>query len=108
MVRKDGAEIRKQRIQEVARNVNSQLYKTPKLSLSQTLAVLAYETGLTKEKLMEYLGIIQETGQFEVDSKQDLIFRIVEEPTVEQILGAARENFNPNLNGAKPLKREPQ
>lgn len=52
MVRRDGAEIRKERIQEVGRLIHRTLLNEKELSLSKTLAVLQYETGL-KEKALE-------------------------------------------------------
>ena len=73
MVRRDGAEIRKERIQEVARFIQRALLNEKELSLSKTLAVLAYETGLTKEKLMEYLNILENLGQFAIKKEQDRI-----------------------------------
>jgi len=78
MVRRDGAEIRKERIQEVARFVQRALLNEKELSLSRTLAVLQYETGLTKEKLMEYLSILEGLGHFVIDKEHDKIRRISE------------------------------
>lgn len=79
MVRRDGAEIRKERMQEVARFIQRALVNEKELSLSKTLAVLAYETGLTKEKLMEYLSILENLGQFVIDKEQDKIRGTIEE-----------------------------
>ena len=75
MVRRDGAEVRKERMQEVARFVQKSLLNEKELSLSKTTAVLAYETGLTKEKLTEYLSILENLGQFVVEKEQDKIKR---------------------------------
>ena len=49
MVRRDGAEIRKERMQEVARLIHRTLANEKQVSLSKTLALLQYEFGLTKE-----------------------------------------------------------
>jgi len=76
MVRRDGAEIRKERIQKVTKRVLSLLQKHDELSLSKTLAILEYETGLTKEKLMEYLAIGADTGHFVIDVENDKITKI--------------------------------
>lgn len=75
MVRRDGAEVRKERMQEVARFIQRSLLNEKELSLSKTLAVLTYETGLTKEKLTEYLSILENLGQFVIEKEQDKIKR---------------------------------
>jgi len=78
MFRRDGAEIRKQRIQEVARFIQRTLLDEKTLSLSKTIALLQYEFGLTKEKLMEYLTILESLGRFVIEKEQDRIRRIGE------------------------------
>jgi len=58
--------------------VLSHLHKSNgKLWLAKTLALLQYETGLTKEKLMEYLTIAADTGYFVIDVENDVITSIV-------------------------------
>ena len=78
MVRRDGAEIRKERMQEVARLIHRTLANEKQVSLSKTLALLQYEFGLTKEKLMEYLTVLENLGQFVVEKEHDRIRRISE------------------------------
>lgn len=78
MVRRDGAEIRKERIQEVARFIQRRLLNEKELSLSKTLALLQYEFGLTKEKLMEYLTVLESLGQFVIAKEHDKIKKISE------------------------------
>lgn len=73
MVRRDGAEIRKERIQQITKRVLSLIHEHGELSLSKTLALLEYETGLTKPKLMEYLTISAGTGHFVIDVEDDKI-----------------------------------
>lgn len=73
MVRRDGAEIRKERMQEVARLIHRSLANEQELSLSKTLALLQYQFGLTKEKLLEYLSILADLGQFVIDKEYDRI-----------------------------------
>lgn len=73
MVRRDGAEIRKERMQEVARIIQRRLLNEKELSLSKTVAFLQYEMGLTKEKLTEYLGILESLGQFVLEKEKDRI-----------------------------------
>ena len=50
MVRRDGAEIRKERIQEIIKKVMSLLYDNEEIGLDSTVAMLEYETGLRPEK----------------------------------------------------------
>jgi len=71
MVRIDGAEIRKERIQQVTKRVLSLLHEHGEISLSKTIALLQYESGLTTEKLMEYLKIGEATGHFIIDVEND-------------------------------------
>ncbi len=76
MVRKDGAEARKERIAKIATNVQSALYQNKDLgyiSLKKTVAKQELETGLTREKIMEYLALLVEADQFEIDHEKDQI-----------------------------------
>jgi hypothetical protein len=74
MVRNDGVEVRRQRIQETLRRVQSLLYQNKgKIPLGKTVATLQYEIGLTSTKVMEYIGIEKSLGQFVVDEKGDQI-----------------------------------
>jgi hypothetical protein len=77
MVRRDGAEVRKERIQEIGRIIHASLLRNSgKLRFTQILAQLQYETGLTPEKIMEYLSILENLGQFTVDKEQDTVRKI--------------------------------
>jgi hypothetical protein len=82
MTRRDGAETRKQSIQQVAQCVQAALHRrkdsgeTEEIPLSKTIAHLALQTGLTKEKIREYLEILQDDDQFELDSLNDKIKRV--------------------------------
>ena len=69
MVKKDGAETRRQRIAQIARMVQAALHasKTGEIFLSNFVAGVMYETGLTKDKIIEYLEVPQTMGQFEMD-----------------------------------------
>ena len=62
MVRRDGAEVRKERIQEIARLVHRSIHRNGWVSYSKTLATLQYEFGLTRDKLQDYLGILEGLG----------------------------------------------
>jgi len=77
MVRRDGAEVRKERIQEIARIIQASLLKNSGgLSLKQTVATLQCETGLTSEKIMEYLVVLENLGRFTLDKEHDTVKKI--------------------------------
>jgi len=78
---RDGAEVRRQRIQEVMRITMSLLNTSEKgeISLSLTIAQLEYETGLRPEKILEYLKVGERLKRFEIDVENDKIMRIVEQ-----------------------------
>jgi len=78
MVRRDGAEIRKERIQEVIRKIVALLHNHKEIELDSTVAVLEYETGLRPEKIMEYLKIGDRLKRFELDIDRDKIRKIKE------------------------------
>ena len=76
MVRKDGAESRKERIAKIAANVQAALYQNKEMgyiSLRKTVAKQELETGLTQEKIMEYLALLVEADQIEIDTEKDQI-----------------------------------
>jgi hypothetical protein len=73
MVRRDGAEIRKERIQDIAKNIHRLLLNHGELQLSKVLAGLQYEYGLTREKLIEYLEILEGLGHFILYREHDKI-----------------------------------
>ncbi len=78
MVRRDGAEVRKERIQEIARLIHRSLHNHGEISLSKTLATLQYEFGLTKDKIQEYLEILEGLGQFLIEKEEDMIKKITD------------------------------
>jgi len=75
---RDGAEVRRQRIQEVMRITMSLLNTSEKgeIPLSLTIAQLEYETGLRPEKILEYLKIGEKLKRFEIDTDNDKIIRV--------------------------------
>ena len=79
MVRRDGAEVRRDRIQRIAQYIHKELHKSKNGSilLDKTIAILMLEHGLTKVKLMEYLEICQDAGYFEIDVENNQIKKIV-------------------------------
>ena len=78
MVRRDGAEVRRERIQDIAKNLQRLLLNHNELQLSKVFAGLQYEYGLTKAKLTEYLEILQGLGQFVLDRERDKIIKASE------------------------------
>jgi hypothetical protein len=78
MVRRDGAEVRKERIQEIARLIHRSLHNHGEISLSKTLATLQYEFGLTKDKIQEYLEILEGLGHFLIEKEEDKIKKITD------------------------------
>jgi len=78
MVRRDGAATRKDRMQEIARKIHGLLANHRELSLSKTVAMLQYEYGLTKGKIIEYLEILESLEHFSIDVERDRIQKISE------------------------------
>jgi hypothetical protein len=78
MVRRDGAEVRRDRIKRIAQYIQKELYNSPDgwILLDKTVAILMLEHGLTKVKLMEYLEILQTANQFEIDFENNMIKKI--------------------------------
>jgi len=75
MTRRDGAEMRKERIQEIAQDMLKALNRQQQLPLSETLAALQYKHGLTKEKILEYMSIMEKLRQFTIDHEHDRILK---------------------------------
>jgi GTP-binding protein EngB required for normal cell division len=78
MVRRNGAEARKERLQEIARFIQRALYTSKELSLSNTLVQVEYNFGLTGAKAMEYLRLLEKLGQFILVEKEDKIKKSAE------------------------------
>ena len=75
MVKRDGAETRRERISQIARALQAALFesKSGEISLSKFVGVMMFQTGLTKEKVMEYLEVIETMDQAELDVLNDKI-----------------------------------
>ena len=78
MVKRDGAAVKKERIQEIAKLIQRSLLNNKELSLSKTVATLEYEIGLRPERIMEYLTVLETIGQFIIDNEGDKIQKISE------------------------------
>ena len=76
MVRRDGADVRKERIQEFGRRIQALLHKSGgEIPLSKTVSAFAYEFGLTKEKIIEYFEILEHLDRFALDVEGDKVRR---------------------------------
>lgn len=75
MGRNDGVEARKQRIQLVLQMIMARLNQnqTGRIPLSKTLADIEYETGLRRDRIMEYASIGVERGMFVIDEENNQI-----------------------------------
>jgi len=79
MVRRDGAEARKERIGKIAQKIQAALFQNKEagsITLSKTVSEIMIETGLTRNKVMEYLQVLNDNGQFELDEKNDRINKV--------------------------------
>jgi hypothetical protein len=73
LVSGDGAETRKERIQEIIRKVVGKLNQGEKVFLSKTISEIEYDYGLTKQTATEYLEIGEDLERFKLDKKNDRI-----------------------------------
>jgi ABC-type microcin C transport system permease subunit YejB len=73
MVRRDGAETKKERMEQIAKKIQGALYRESPISLSKMVAQIEYEFGLTKLKIKEYLKTLQDLERFTVDEPNNQI-----------------------------------
>jgi hypothetical protein len=78
MVRKDGAEARKERYAKIAQVIQAMLFKATEqdldyIPLKKTVVGFKVDMGLTAEKILEYMQDLEELGQFEMDHEKDQI-----------------------------------
>ena len=73
MVRNDGAEARKQRIQEIIRRVLSELNRGEDVFLSLTVAEIQYDYSLTQRTAIEYLEVGEKLQRYKIDKLNDRI-----------------------------------
>ena len=84
-MRRDGAEVRKERIQKIGRRVAAVLHeKGGGIPLGKAVSALAYEFGLRKEKIMEYLKILEDLDRFVLDFEKDEIRSVASEETSDE------------------------
>ena len=85
MVNRDGAEVRRQRIADMAKTVQAALTKNKApIPLLRTIAILSVKLGLSKERVREYLEDLEATGEqnFEIDNDKDEIRRVTADECV--------------------------
>ena len=73
MVRRDGAEAKKERMELIAKMILGGLTQNKELILSDMIAAIEYQFGLTKEKILEYLETLGKLGRFTLDKESDKI-----------------------------------
>jgi predicted transcriptional regulator len=73
MVRHDGADAKRERMERIAQKIFAALEKQGELALSVAFAEIEYCEGLTKEKITEYLETLEKLGRFALDEEQDKI-----------------------------------
>jgi GTP-binding protein EngB required for normal cell division len=78
VVRHNGADARRERLQEIARLIQRVLHTKEELSLSGMLIQIQYNFGLTEAKAMEYLRLLEKLGHFVLVEKEDKIKNAVE------------------------------
>ena len=78
LMRNDGVDARKERIQAVARKIVASLTTNKDIgwiSLATTIADIQYEEGLTEKRIMEYAAIGEKRGLYVIDKENNLIRR---------------------------------
>ena len=76
MVRRDGAEARKERLHTITQRVLALLNNEGEADLPKTVDILCYEYGLTRPRINEYLEIAANSGRFVLDLKSNKIRKI--------------------------------
>lgn len=77
----DGAEARKKRYSDIAKTIQAALFKAKEqgldyIPLKKTIVGFKVETGLTVEKIEEYMNDLAELGQFDIDRERNQIKRL--------------------------------
>jgi hypothetical protein len=74
VVRRDGAEARRERIEKIAKAVHSALEAgSGEIPLGKTVSLIAVQTGLTRTRIMEYLTILADADHFSLDTEDDKV-----------------------------------
>lgn len=78
MPRNDGATVRRERMAEIAKTVHAALFENKEagfIPLQKTVAILSVNTGLVPSRVLSYLKLLNDSGQFEVDEAAGKISR---------------------------------
>jgi predicted AAA+ superfamily ATPase len=78
MVRRDGAEAKKERMEQIAKRLTAALYVESPISLSKMTAQIEYDFGLSKTTIKEYLQTLQELERFTIDEANNQIRKVTE------------------------------
>jgi len=78
MVRHDGAEAKRERMEQISRKIQAALYIENPISLSKIVAQVEYDFGLTKTRIREYLKTLQDLERFKIDEANNQIRKVVE------------------------------
>jgi hypothetical protein len=89
MVRRNGAEAKKERMRQIAQYIQAKLRREKMILLSKTIAELEYEYGLTKERVSEYLETLENLGQFTIDKKLDKITKAPNKVVSKDVEGSS-------------------
>jgi hypothetical protein len=92
MVHRNGAEAKKERMRQIAQYIQAKLHKEGETSLSKTMAEIEYESGLTKERILEYLETLENLGQFIIDKKLGKITKASNEVVSEDVKGSGHSS----------------
>ena len=81
MVRNDGVEVRKERIQKVIQTIVAMLNTNKNINefpLDIVLSDIEYDTGLTERRILEYASIGERKLRYIIDREKNKIRRITE------------------------------
>jgi predicted DsbA family dithiol-disulfide isomerase len=78
MVRHDGAEAKRERMEQISRKIQAALYVENPISLSKIVAQVEYDFGLTKTRIKEYLKTLQDLERFKIDEANNQIRKVAE------------------------------
>jgi hypothetical protein len=92
MVRKNGAEARKERIQQIAQYIHAKLNDEQEIFLSKIIAELQYRFGLTKERIIEYLEILENLDHFTIDKELGKVKKPTKGAASEDVEGSSHSS----------------
>lgn len=75
---KKSTEARKEQLQEIAKLIQNSLLSQNKIPCPQAVSQLHCEFGLTKERIIDFIELLQNLGPFILDEKKQKIKKIIE------------------------------